>query len=270
MEDSTFDEVLATISDHLRVNQIMVSEPDFCRKTDDPLAILEIMKRENYDIIPVKKNGKFIGYVERNLLSKTREIEPAIRQITLDVVVSSDTHVHEMIDLFQKSRFFFVNKANELVGLVTYADLDKIPIRVWLFILICKFEFALLQLIKNFYKGSSWLEKFTPERREKITKLFNEKRKQDIDISLEDCLNLGEMIELLECDDKLRSLAGYDTRSSCKSECSGLETLRNNVMHPSSSSLKNYDGVMKLSKRKERLRRAIDRVESALKNLKMA
>ena len=268
MKDDTFDKALATLSNQLYVTQIMVTEPDFCTKSDNPLTILEIMHRRNYDITPVKENGRFVGYVERDLLVKMKQIEPAIQQIKLDIVVSADTYVHEMIDLFQKSRFFFVNRANDLVGLVTYADLDKIPVRVWLFILICKFEFLLLQLIKNFYEGSSWLNKLTAKRRKKITDLFDEKRKHDIDISLEDCLNLGDMIELLECDRKLRSFVGYTSKNSCKRECSGLDVLRNNVMHPSNSLVNNYDGVKVLSKRKDRLQQATKRIESALKNLK--
>lgn len=265
MKDDTFDKLLATLSNQLHVTQIMSTKPDFCTKSDNPLTVLETMHRRNYDIMPVKENGKFVGYVEREILVKLKQIEPAIQQINLDIVVSADTCVHEMIDLFQKSRFFFVNRANDLVGLVTYADLDKIPVRVWLFILICKFEFLLLQLIKNFYEGSSWLNKLTTKRREKITDLFDEKRKHDIDISLENCLNLGDMIELLESDRKLRSFVGYTSRNSCKRECSGLDVLRNNVMHPSTSLVNNYDGVV-LSKRKNRLQQATKRIESALKN----
>ena len=268
MKDDTFDKALATLSNQLYVTQIMVAEPDFCTKSDDPLTILEVMHRKNYDIMPVKENGKFVGYVEKSLLVKIKQIEPAIQQIKLDIVVSADTRVHEMIDLFQKSRFFFVNRANDLVGLVTYADLDKIPVRAWLFILISKFEFLLLQLIKNFHKGSSWLDELTPKRRKKIADLFDEKRRHDIDISLEDCLNFGDMIELLECDSKLRSFVGYSSKSSCKRECSGLDVLRNNVMHPSNSLVNNYDGVKTLSERIERLQQATKRIESALSNLK--
>ena len=174
-----------------------------------------------------------------------------------------------MIDLFHESRFFFVNKANNLVGLVSYADLDKIPVRVWLFILISKFEFLLLQLIKNFYKGSSWLDKLSSKRQKKIADLLNEKRKHDIDISLEDCLNLGDMIELLGCDGNLRSFVGYDSKRSCKNECSGIDILRNNVIHPSNSLVNNYDGSKRLSKRIERLQQAVSRIESALRNFKM-
>lgn len=184
MKEDTFDKVLAMLPDQLYVTQIMVTKPDFCTKRDNPSTILGIMHQNNYDIMPVKEHGKFVGYVERSLLVKMKQIEPAIQQITLDIVVSADTCVHEMIDLFRKSRFFFVNRANDLVGLVTYVDLDKFPVRVWLFILISKFEFLLLQLIKNFYKGSTWLDELTSTRRRKIIDLFDEKRKPVPDSSI--------------------------------------------------------------------------------------
>lgn len=263
-----FDKVLANLSNQLYVTQIMVTEPDFCTRSDDPLTILKTMKKENYDIMPVKENNKFIGYVVRDLLMEMKQIETAMQEIELDLVVSTDTRAHEMIELFQKSKFFFVNRANDLVGLVTYADLDKIPVRVWFFILISRFESLLLQLIKSFYEKKSWLNKLTTKRRKKITDLLNEKRKHDIDISPEDCLNLGDMIELLGRDKELRSFVGYPSRKSCENECSGLADLRNKVMHPSVSLVRSFDRAKELGDRKDKIQQAIKRMESALKNPK--
>jgi len=242
----------------------MVTEPDFCTRKDNPLTILDIMNKENYDIMPLKENGKLTGYVERNLLEEKKQIQQATQQITVDLIVSADTCVHEMVDLFQRSRFFFVNKGNDLVGLVTYADLDKIPMRTWLYILISQFEFLLLELIKKFCRTRAWLSKLTPERLDKIKNLHDKKMENDTDISLEDCLNLGDMIELLECDSKLRSFVGYKSKSSCKKACSGLDDLRNNVMHPSNSLIKNYAGVKTLCKRIKRLQVSIERIKPTL------
>ncbi len=264
MKPASFDEVLEALSSKLCITQIMVADPQCCAKEDDPLNILEIMKLKNYDIMPINEEGKVTSYVERELLEKEKQIEPAVRQITTDVIVSADTCVSEMVDLFQRSRFFFVNKRNDLVGLVTYADLNKIPMRVLLFVLISQFEFLLLTLIKKFYRKETWISKLALERQEKIKELYNEKRKHDTDISFEDCLNLGDMIELLECDSELRVFVGYASLSSCKKECGYLDILRNNVMHPSNSLIKNYIGVKKLSSRIRRLHKSIERIRSIL------
>jgi len=266
MKENAFDKVMATLSDQLNVAQIMVTELDYCTRNDDPSRILGVMDTKNYDIMPVKEDDRFIGYIERSLLEKMKQIGLAMQVIKFDIIVSSNTSIDKVINLFQKSRFFFVNRANDLVGLVTYADLDKIPVRIWLFILISKFEILLLQLIKKFYKKSLWLNELTPLRRRKITDLLNEKRKHDIDVSLEDCLNLGDLIELLERDGGLRSFVGYETRNSCSQEMSGLDHLRNNVVHPSNSLVNSYDGVKKLNERIGRLQQAMKRVESALEN----
>jgi len=115
-----------------------------------------------------------------------------------------------------------------------------------------------------------WLNRLTAKRREKLEEMLREKRKHDVDISLADCLNLGDMLELLERDKELRSTVGYHARGSCQKELSGLELLRNNVMHPSSSLVNNYDCIMTLRERKEKLQRTIDCIESAIEHLKQA
>ena len=94
-----------------------------------------------------------------------------------------------MIDLFG---------VDGLDGLITYADLNKIPVRFWLFILISKLD-VLLQLIKQFNPASGW-NMFTNNRRKKISNQLNDKRKDDIDKSMEDCLNIGDMIEIIQYD----------------------------------------------------------------------
>ena len=41
---------------------------------------------------------------------------------------------------------------------------------------------------------------FTNNRRKKISNQLNDKRKDDIDKSMEDCLNIGDMIEIIQYD----------------------------------------------------------------------
>ena len=75
------------------------------------------------------------------------------------------------------------------------------------------------------------------------------------------------MIQLIERDSKIRSCVGYKNRNFCEKELSGLNELRNSVMHPSNSLVRNYDGVKKLCKRIERLRKATERIEDAYANV---
>jgi hypothetical protein len=251
-----FDDALTTFSNQFHVTHIMTRESDYCTERDDPSTVLETMQQQNYDIMPIQRNAKFIGYVERNSLDKTTPVERVLQQINLDVVVSANTYIHEMIRLFQRSKFFFINRANDLIGLVTYADLNKIPVRVWIYILINKLEYVLLQLIKSYYPDSSWMNELTDDRQKKITDRFNDKKKEDVETSLEDCLNLSDMIDLVERDRKLRSLMGFTSKKTSKKQFSGLNTLRNRTMHPSTSLITNYDSVKTLNQRIERLQHA--------------
>ncbi len=264
MKDDTFDKLLTKLEADLRVTHIMVQELDFCTKSDDPFEILKKMDEKNYDILPIKDGNEFIRYIERNLLVEKKEILPASKEIIPEQVVNIDEQLIKIIDLFCSSKFFFVKNANNLMGIITYADLNKIPVRILLFIQISKLENLLLQLIKDFYLGYSWMHVLTCSRRKKITNLYKEKRKSNIDISLDHCLSLGDMLEIIECDNILSSHLGYSSKSCCKKEISGLENLRNDVMHPSNSIINTYDGVKRLSKRLNKLQKFTECIESNL------
>jgi len=67
MKEDMFDKVLTTVSNQLRVTQIMVTEPDFCTREDNPSTVLEIMKDQNYDVMPLIENGKFARLFARFL-----------------------------------------------------------------------------------------------------------------------------------------------------------------------------------------------------------
>jgi hypothetical protein len=169
-----------------------------------------------------------------------------------------------MINLFQASRFFFVLEGNNLVGLVTYSDLNKSPVRALLFILISKFEFLLLQEIKSHYKDAlSWFNKLDSSKQKKIKCNFESKKKADVDTVIEDCLNLGDMVCILETDENFRAMVGYSSRSSCERELGGLDDLRNRTMHPSDSLIDCYEDVTKLKGRVERLQKGISKLQAS-------
>jgi hypothetical protein len=263
MSCTAFDKVLATMSEQLLVSHIFVPNPDACTWNSDPASILSKMNAANYDLMPLIENKAFIGYVERKILEQTNEIRTAYKEITVEKIVSADTAITDMINLFQNSRFFFVLEGNDLVGLVTYSDLNKSPVRALIFILISKFEFLLLQQIKNNYENSlSWFNKLDRKRQNKISNIFENKKKADADTVIEDCLNLGDMICILEQDEDFRSRIGYLSKSSCEKELGCLDDLRNRTMHPSDSLIDSYDDVAKLGERVERLKKATLRIQS--------
>jgi hypothetical protein len=264
MSCTTFDKVLATMSDQLLVSHIFVPNPDTCTWNSDPNLTLNQMNKGNYDLIPLCENGAFVGYVTRKTLEQTKEIKPAYREITVERIVSANTRILDMINLFQASKFFFVLEGNDLVGLVTYSDLNKSPVRALLFILISKLEFLLLQWIKSQYKDAlSWFNTLDSTRQDKIKRTFEDKKKADIDTVIEDCLNLGDMLCILEKDENFRSRIGYPSRKSCERELGSLDNLRNRTMHPSNSLIDCYDDVTKLKVRVERLKKVISRIQES-------
>ena len=67
-----------------------------------------------------------------------------------------------------------------IIGLVSLADLQKLPVRAVLFALITGFEIAMMEAIGRTYKSKSdWLNALSPERRNKIE--IEKKKSEEVD-----------------------------------------------------------------------------------------
>jgi CBS domain-containing protein len=264
MSSNSFDKIIEFVSDQFTVSHVLVTEIESCTTEDSFEHILSRMRENNYDVMPIMDDGKTKGYVEKEALEKTNDLQSAIKLIALDKIVSSNTRITEMFDLFKTSRFFFVLEGNKEVGIVTYSDMNKGPVRAWLFLLVSKLEYLLIERIKKWYADPNlWLRKLSARRQAKIQRTFQNKRKANVDTSYEDCLNLGDIIAIVESDEVLRSRFGYKSRSSCSKEIGGLENLRNCIMHPSDSLISSYEDIWRVKEKTIRLEQFTRKVSAS-------
>jgi hypothetical protein len=208
----------------------------------------------NIDTLPVlTKNGEVCALFNR-LSAEEVPLSPSW-------IVSRDTSIAEILKLFvekQKSCFVVLHRL-ELIGLVTPADLNKLPARTYFYNLIAELEIELVELIRVHFAGreDDLMQHIDQEGRDKLQKKV-EKSQHELDIF--HVLNLSDIVNLIGVVEELRQALQVSSKSAFDKYLGGLVHFRNDIMHLNNVLLTNALGIDSLYKRINRTINALERI----------
>ena len=202
-----------------------------------------------YDVIPVFDKGRIIILITQR----------GYQTINQEWFITSDTPIPDLVNLFidKKKPAFLVVQYNDIIGLVTPADLNKLCSRVYIYSLIGSVELMLTRLIHNVITLPDFniLELLSTERSNEILTLVNKLQSQNVDIDLVQLLYLSDLLTIVEKTPVLRKKLGFLSRKTTEKELSGINDLRNKTMHLVQPILsKMPDDLKTLHKRLKRIR----------------
>jgi len=106
----------------------------------------------------IQDQGYIYGYLtlddevfvsESNERSTDKPIKDFAIPITPNLIVPSNIPLLDLVQLFQKQYFFFILQSNSINHIVTFQDLDKLPVKLCLFSLFMKLEDEILKLLEH-------------------------------------------------------------------------------------------------------------------------
>src|SRR5438093_2854731 len=144
------------------VRDIMTPRSRFvgCGLDSSAKDALSILAKNDFDQMPVIESARIMGYVMRDDLAQnsTGIVKLSMKRIEIDRLSSSNTSVVKILPRIVQDRFFYVLEGSTITGLVTYADFDKRPVRVLLYLLLSSMESCLLKLMRLYNPDvSHWL-----------------------------------------------------------------------------------------------------------------
>lgn len=213
---------LAGLEVGLRVRHITTYTLDTCRPDDTVEDVLRRPELLDFDCIPVRDSGHIIGYIQRgpDLSGRVRD---QMRPIEESVLVSADLPLTHYMALIPERPFRLVLDGVMIRGIVTWSDLQKLPVRLFVFSLITHLEMVMAQYIQDHLGVDEWLQKISSGRREKIV----EKQEALVRKNLE-----PPLIELTDFCDKRDILAkAVNPGNQFIPEMKAIEDLRNTTAH---------------------------------------
>jgi predicted transcriptional regulator len=166
---TTSSSVFSKVADMVRASSIMTPrhEFEFCRSNDSLDERLQRMRDRNIDVIPMLQGedletGDISEYVDQEIMQKRKEdgctrCGDVAQRISEENRMNEDLHIKEIMSTYlsranrPKMPFFLVDANDQITGLITLADFDKVAVKMYLFALISELEVSLLDIVSKRY-----------------------------------------------------------------------------------------------------------------------
>ena len=196
-------------------------------KQADTAAVRDFMEQKDYDVVGVRDKGSVVGYVHRDNL-KNGYLNDFIQKI--ESPLSDTTSMFAAIKILKHKERIFVLIRGKITGIVTRGDLQKAPMRMFLFSIVTLIEMHMLRIVRLRFPDESWKNILSDNRLRRAQEIFNMRKKNNVEIDLADCLQFcDKKIILLSTVEfkKIFSILGLNGKHFLKD----LEDLRNDLAH---------------------------------------
>ena len=115
------------------------------------------MEANGVEVVGIRHAGQIAGYVENNSLTNGAcgQFQRPLSEVT---VLKDDVPLLRVLHELNQSRFVFVTVLGAVGGIITAADLQKPPVRMWIFGVVTLIEMRFLDLIESHCPLDSWKE----------------------------------------------------------------------------------------------------------------
>ena len=221
------------VQDRLNVSIIMTSRNELktC-KLSDKLEDLIKNNFENFSFLPVIDNlENIIGVcnLKNENLTGANLVKDFFEPINEKLIIGGNSNINQFIKNVIEEPFKLVISKNEISGLVTMSDMQKIPVRVSIFSLIIELEIMMSELINKLYPDeNSWMKLLTPSRINKINQEEIAVKKSDNFVSKILFTQFGDKAKIIE-KSKILSFS----QKKLKKKFEDVRKLRDLVAHSS-------------------------------------
>lgn len=209
-----------------------VAEPLASYDAERPAAeIRAALEASGFERAGVRVGGRVAGYAERVELS-AGVLGDHLRFFAPDDLVAEDASLKEVIESLAVNDRCFVTVLGEATAIVTRRDLEKPPVRMFLFGMITVLELLMTRAIERQWPAEGWRGEVAPGRLAKAEALRAERARRGQDVGLIDCLQLADKGQLaLRIPDLGERLLVGSSRKASLRAIQELEELRNHLAH---------------------------------------
>jgi hypothetical protein len=194
-----------------------------------PKEMLEIMGKNNFDVVGINHKGRVCGYVRVDELNNCKS--DVMNQFNPDSVLADTASLSEVVMCVNTYERAFVSILGVVGAIVELEDLQKPPLRMWLFGMLTIFEMNLTYTLAQIYPNNTWQEAISAGRFTKTKEFQKERKRRKQNCKLIECLQFSDKLQILVNDPKRREILGYPSKKKAMQFVKRMEAFRNNLSH---------------------------------------
>ena len=142
--------------------------------TTDVQSVRKFMVNRPLRVVGIRMDGLIKGYVEQDEIDD-RPLSEQIIPFAESIVITTSTAFQEIVARLDQDRFLTVTALGQPVGVIVRNDLEKAPMRMWLFGMVTLVEMRITRIIREAYADDAWTEVVSESRLNKAIQLQNER-----------------------------------------------------------------------------------------------
>ena len=195
----------------------------------DAVEVQKFMSEKNLALIGVRKEGVVAGYARRDELTGGKCADH-MHTFNDKQILSATSSLQEVMGALSEKRYCFVSVLGKVGGIVSRADIQKPPARMWLF--------GMITIIEMFMG-----------RLKKAEEILRERQRRNEHARLIDCLQFSDKGYILIKDPGMRKDFGFESMRLAKRAVKDLESLRNNLAHTQDILTHNWAAIVTMATR---------------------
>ena len=208
------------------ITELLIS----CQRNADAVSTRSFMEARKLDVAGVLHEGHVIGYVHRDELVQG-VCGDHLNQFGPSQVISDDTTLAEIILCLDRYPRLFVSVFGGIGGILTRTDLQKPPVRMWLFGMITLIEMQMTRRIEDGIPERQWRRSLSEGRLKKAEDLEAERARRHQPVRLIDCLQFSDKSQIVAQSEELRSVMRFQSKKQFEKTLKQIESLRDNLAH---------------------------------------
>jgi hypothetical protein len=207
--------------------------------------VRDFMTGSQFDVVGVRVEGQVVGYVERGSLDHGAcgQYQRPLDEAT---VLNDTAPLLTVLMELNRAPFLFVRAFGRVAGIITPADLQKPPVRMWLFGIVTLIEMRCAELIERHCPGNTWKEYLSEARLLKAEALLAERSRRNQALQLFDCLQFSDRGQVVARHEGIRNHTIFRSRRQAEETIKKLEQLRNNLAHAQDILTSDWDTIVQL------------------------
>jgi CBS domain-containing protein len=255
--------LLSSVEEGLTVGLISTFDLRCCNVDDDLKDVVSHQELREFDYVPVKEGNEIIGLLHR-VTHDTEDVTGRVRDVMCplrgDLIVSADTGILSYIQGADERPCRLVLRGSRLDGIVTLSDLQRLPTRPALFLLVTHVELLMAQWVR-LSRGSSEeriLPVLSSKRRKAVKEKWTRLQRNDLALDVLSATEFKDKRTLLLC-----SELPFGDAAAAETDLEVVEDLRLSVAHAGDYAL-SIENALKTVKAVQTARLWIDRLQSAI------
>lgn len=225
------ERILLSVEQGLNVGLIVTFDLACCNAGERVADVLARADLEEFDHVPVRRNDDIVGLLDKSRLDDAngKSVGEAMDPLRGHMLISAEAGILSFVEDAGERPYRLVLRSSRVDGIVTLSDLQKLPVRPAIFMLVTHLELLMLTWLREQRRRMTEDEivsKLSPGRREKVLGEWERLKDDNLAIDRLSATQMCDKRELL-----LKLSCPVPGKGAARKQLEGIERLRDSVAH---------------------------------------